>query len=216
MIDLHTHTIFSDGELIPSEIVRRAESIGYRAIALTDHVDYSNYEFVIESLLKVIDVLNTETSLTVLPGVEITHVPPSKIPDLIQKCRDKGARIVVVHGETIVEPVSQGTNMAAILGKADILAHPGFITEEEAQLAANSGVYLEITTRKGHSLTNGHVAMMARKTGALLVINTDSHSPADLVTKSFAMKVGLGAGLSMTEVEEAFKNAERLLKKAGG
>ncbi len=216
MIDLHAHTIFSDGELVPSEIVRRAENIGYRAIALTDHVDYSNYEFVIESVLKVVDILTSETSLTVIPGVEITHVPPSKIPDLIQKCREAGARIVVVHGETIVEPVAPGTNMAAILGKADILAHPGFITEEEAKLAANSGVYLEITTRKGHSLTNGHVALMARKTGASVVINTDSHSPSDLVTKSFAMKVGLGAGLSMKEVEEAFQNSERLLRKAGG
>ncbi len=216
MIDFHTHTIFSDGELVPSEIVRRAENIGYRAIALTDHVDYSNYEFVIESVLKVVDILTSETSLTVIPGVEITHVPPSKIPDLIQKCREAGARIVVVHGETIVEPVAPGTNMAAILGKADILAHPGFITEEEAKLAANSGVYLEITARKGHSLTNGHVALMARKTGASVVINTDSHSPSDLVTKSFAMKVGLGAGLSMKEVEEAFQNSERLLRKAGG
>ncbi|RLD98934.1 MAG: PHP domain-containing protein, partial [Aquificota bacterium] len=25
MVDLHTHTTFSDGELIPSELVRRAQ-----------------------------------------------------------------------------------------------------------------------------------------------------------------------------------------------
>ncbi len=212
MIDLHTHTIFSDGELLPSEIVRRAESMGYRAIALTDHVDYSNYEFVIESILKTIDVLNSETSLTVIPGVEITHVPPSKIPDLIERCRSFNV-LVVVHGETVVEPVAPGTNMAAIMGKADILSHPGFITEEEARLAASRGVLLEITSRRGHSLTNGHVAATARKTGASLVINTDSHSPGDLITKSFAMKVGVGAGLSVSEVEEAFRNAERIVKR---
>ena len=30
MIDLHTHTLFSDGELLPSELVRRAEAVlGY-------------------------------------------------------------------------------------------------------------------------------------------------------------------------------------------
>jgi len=71
MIDLHTHTIFSDGELIPSELVRRAESIGYRAIAITDHVDYSNYRFVLERLYETVDILNENTSLTVIPGVEI-------------------------------------------------------------------------------------------------------------------------------------------------
>ncbi len=42
MIDLHTHSFFSDGELIPSELIRRAEAIGYKAIAITDHVDSSN------------------------------------------------------------------------------------------------------------------------------------------------------------------------------
>jgi histidinol phosphatase-like PHP family hydrolase len=46
MIDLHTHTIFSDGELIPSELVRRAEVKGYTAIGLTDHVDFTNIEHV--------------------------------------------------------------------------------------------------------------------------------------------------------------------------
>ncbi len=39
MIDLHTHTTLSDGELLPAELVRRAEMSGYQAIALTDHVD---------------------------------------------------------------------------------------------------------------------------------------------------------------------------------
>jgi uncharacterized phage-associated protein len=32
MIDLHTHTLFSDGELLPSELVRRAEMTGYEAL----------------------------------------------------------------------------------------------------------------------------------------------------------------------------------------
>ncbi len=213
MIDLHTHTLFSDGELLPSELVRRAEAIGYRAIALTDHVDYSNYKFVLERLWETVEILNENTSLLVIPGVEITHVPPLKIPELIEKCREEGALIVVVHGETIVEPVSPGTNRAAIEGRADILAHPGLITKEEAELAKERGVFLEITTRRGHSITNGHVAKLATEVGAPMVINTDSHSPGDLVTRSFALKVGVGAGLTVAQVEECFANSERIVKR---
>ncbi len=47
MIDLHTHSSFSDGELIPSELVRRAFVLGYTAIAITDHVDYTNIEHIL-------------------------------------------------------------------------------------------------------------------------------------------------------------------------
>ena len=47
MFDLHTHSIFSDGELIPSELVRRAVFNGYDAIAITDHVDFTNVEYVL-------------------------------------------------------------------------------------------------------------------------------------------------------------------------
>lgn len=37
MIDLHTHSTFSDGTLTPTQLVREAERVGLSAIALTDH-----------------------------------------------------------------------------------------------------------------------------------------------------------------------------------
>ncbi len=216
MIDLHTHTIFSDGELIPSELVRRAEVIGYRAIAITDHVDYSNYRFVIEGLLNTADILTESTSVIVIPGVEVTHVPPKLIPDIVQKCRDFGAKIVVMHGETVTEPVAPGTNRAAILSQVDILAHPGLITESDVRLAVENNVCLEITARKGHNITNGHVANLAEKYGAKLVIDTDAHSDTDLISKEFAIKIGLGAGLSRQGVEEAFHNSKEIVNRVSG
>lgn len=35
--DLHTHTVFSDGTLTPTELVEQAEALGLGAVALTDH-----------------------------------------------------------------------------------------------------------------------------------------------------------------------------------
>ncbi len=216
MIDFHTHTFFSDGELAPSELVRRAACKGYRAIGLTDHVDSSNLSHVITNVTQVAKDLNRHQDCKVIPGVEITHAPPSQIGELVKTARALGAVIVIVHGETIVEPVSPGTNMAAIEAGVDILAHPGLISHEEASLAAYKGVRLEITSRGGHSLTNGHVASLARELGVLMAMNTDSHAPRDLIDRGQAIRVLLGAGLDMDHAEKVMRmNYELMLEKLG-
>jgi len=216
MIDLHTHTFFSDGELVPAELVRRASVAGYRALAITDHADRSNTKWLLSKLVGVVDELGTANGMQVLAGVELTHVPPPLIAEGVKLARDNGAELVVVHGETIVEPVMAGTNRAAIEAGADILAHPGLITAEDVRLAAEKGVCLEITTRKGHSLTNGHVAKLAQQYGAKLVIDNDAHAPGDLVSLDLARKIALGAGLTVQQFEQAQQNAAELVTRAKG
>jgi histidinol phosphatase-like PHP family hydrolase len=196
MIDLHSHTFFSDGALVPSEHVRRVEVLGYEAIAITDHADSSNIHILIPNLIKVARDLNLINTTQLIVGVELTHVPPALIAPLAAQSRALGAQLIVVHGETPVEPVLPGTNRAALEADIDLLAHPGFITEEDAALAAKKNILLELSGRKGHSLTNGHVARIAERTGASLAINADAHTPSDFLTSEMAEKVGLGAGLS--------------------
>jgi histidinol phosphatase-like PHP family hydrolase len=149
-------------------------------------------------------------------GVEITHVPPARIGPLAERARELGADVVIVHGETLVEPVPKGTNRAAVEARVDILAHPGLITLDETKMAAEAGVLLEITSRKGHCLTNGHVAKVGREAGARFVIESDAHEPEDLLSRDFAERIGLGAGLSSDEIRAAFKNAEELLERERG
>jgi histidinol phosphatase-like PHP family hydrolase len=213
VIDLHTHTTFSDGELIPAELARRAAKAGYKGLAITDHADPSNMYLIIENLLRFAAETGPYLDLNLVVGVELTHIPPPLIPGLIIEARRAGAMVVVVHGETISEPVLRGTNLAAIEGGADVLAHPGLITGEEASLAAEKGVYLEITTRKGHALTNGHVAAMARASGARLVIDNDAHAPGDLVSQDMRRMVALGAGLTFEEHRQAEQNAQEIMSR---
>jgi putative hydrolase len=149
-----------------------------------------------------------------LPGIELTHIPPETFAALTERARSLGAMVVVAHGETLVEPVHPGTNRAAIMAKVDILAHPGLITNKEVKLAAQNGVCLEITTRKGHSLSNGHVARVAQEAGAKLVIDTDTHEPGDLVTDEHARNVLLGAGLSAGQTDRVFRNSRELANRA--
>lgn len=214
MIDLHTHSLFSDGELIPAELVRRAVARGYRAIAITDHADHSNLEHIVVNILKTVRAIAPYVPITVIPGVEITHVPPQLIADLVKEARVMGARIVVIHGETIVEPVQEGTNRAGIEAGADIIAHPGLITDDDLRLAKDMGVTLEITARKGHSLSNGHVARKAVALSIPLTVNTDAHSPSDLISREFAVDVLRAAGLDEEHVSRALSNAQRLVETA--
>ncbi len=216
MIDLHTHSLFSDGVLVPAELVRRAIVKGYEAIAITDHADGSNLDFIVPRIVLAAEELSGVWPITVIPGIEITHVPPSMIADLVKKARELGAVWIVCHGESPVEPVEPGTNRAGILSGADMLAHPGLITKQDAALAAKKGVYLEITARKGHSLTNGHVAKVATEAGANLVINTDGHEPGDLITLEFAKQVLAGAGLDKKGVAKAIQNSREIVNNLLG
>ena len=200
--DLHTHTVYSDGELIPAELVRRAMVLDHDVIAITDHVDMTNVEWVVSNVVKAVELC--EDYIKVIPGVEITHVPPSKIDKVAKLARKYGAQWIVVHGETVTEPVMPGTNRASVENpEIDILAHPGFITLEEAQLAKDNDVILEITGRMGHNITNGHVVNMARQVGAKMVIDSDTHAPENLMDEKAALTVALGAGLTKDEAEKA-------------
>jgi histidinol phosphatase-like PHP family hydrolase len=210
MIDLHTHSLLSDGVLIPTELIRRAATIGYRYIGLTDHADAALLDFTIPRAIQACRSTAGEWGIVAIPGIELTHLPTREIAPMTRRARRLGACLVVMHGETIVEPVPPGTNRAAIEAGVDILAHPGLIDEETAAAAAAAGVLLEVTTRRGHAYANGHVVGMARRTGALMIINTDSHEPGDLTGRDRATVIGRGAGMTDQEIERAFGNAERL------
>jgi histidinol phosphatase-like PHP family hydrolase len=213
MIDLHTHSIFSDGELIPTELAQRAFAAGYQAIAITDHADFSNFDFIIPRMINVCLRITAKGKILAFPGIEITHVDPADIAELALEARKMGAQVIVVHGETLIEPVPPQTNYAALNASIDILAHPGLITEEETRLAAEKGIYLEITTRKGHSLSNGYVAQMARKFKAQLVLDNDAHAPGDFVDGKMATNIARGAGLSDEEIATMFENSQKLVQR---
>ena len=217
MYDFHTHTFLSDGVLSPIELIRRALVRGYRAIGVTDHVGVGNLEYVIKTLVKDCAQATARWDILAMPGVEITHVPKEDIDMVARTAKELGARLVTVHGETIVEPVEQGTNQAAIRSSAvDILAHPGLVSYDDARLAAEKGVYLEVSARKGHSFTNGHVVKVARAAGAEMVLDSDAHEPGDLLTPELTHRIAMGAGLDDEEAHALLElNPQNLLAKLG-
>ncbi|MBV9849973.1 MAG: histidinol phosphate phosphatase domain-containing protein, partial [Armatimonadetes bacterium] len=153
LYDFHSHSFFSDGELLPMELIRRAVAKGYTALAITDHASASNIDELVEKVTRDCELAWTEWGMRVLPGVELTHCPPRAIARLARQAKRAGAKVVVIHGETLVEPVPPGTNRASVeCPDVDVLGHPGLLTEEEAHLARENNVFLEITSRRGHCL----------------------------------------------------------------
>jgi len=213
MIDLHTHSLLSDGALLPSELVRRAEAKGYEAIAITDHVDFSNIDFIVPRIVKTCKELKKHWKIKAIPGVEITHVPPGSIKKLVKLARKSGARIVVGHGETITEPVEPGTNKAFIEAGVDILAHPGMITEKDVKLAKSKGVHLEVTTRKSHSKPNKRLIKLALKHKALMVLNTDTHTPENLIDDKKRNAFLAKLGVRKEDVRKIVHNSYALAQK---
>jgi len=217
--DFHTHSILSDGSLSPLELISRSLSNSYASIAITDHAGAGYLDRIIREIASDCALARASWPINAIPGVELTYVPPDSIHDVAKRAKEIGAWLVVVHGETIVEPVEKGTNRAALsCPYVDILAHPGLITKEEAQLAASNGIYLEISARKGHSLSNGHVARLARETGAKLLLNSDAHDPGDILNLSLARRILMGAGLGEAQCNEIMvantqSLVEALLKK---
>ena len=63
-VDLHLHSIYSDGNLSPSALVERAKDVGLCAISLTDHDNVSGIQ---EALL-----CGRRLGIEVIPGVELS------------------------------------------------------------------------------------------------------------------------------------------------
>ena len=215
LYDFHTHTSLSDGTLSPIELIRRAIVNNYNTIALTDHAATGLLKRIIEDTAEVCALARSHWNILAIPGIELTHVPVQAIAETAKRAKESGAWIVVVHGETLIEPVEKGTNLAALHSPhVDILAHPGLLSLEEAQLAATNGVFLEISARKGHCLTNGHIASLAQQVGAKLLLNSDTHNEQDLLTTSLANAIIHGAGLDGDACHQVLNiNPQALIEK---
>jgi putative hydrolase len=209
--DFHTHSTLSDGDLSPVELVRRAKVLGYVGMAITDHAGVGSLERFAYELAADCRLARELWEIDVYPGVELTHIPAQSVDECARKARESGAAIVVVHGETVVEPVEPGTNLAAIGSPyVDVLGHPGLITREEATLAAERGVFLELSARRTHCVANGHVARLAKEVGAKLILDSDQHD-LDFLTTERQRYVALGAGLAEEDLEDVLVNNPREL-----
>ena len=66
MIELHTHTTYSDGILTPQQLVERAANAGVKALAITDHDTLTGWDEAIAAA--------AAYDMEIVPGVELSTV----------------------------------------------------------------------------------------------------------------------------------------------
>lgn len=69
LLDLHSHSTFSDGTLSPKQLIRKAKNLGIKMFAITDHDTIKGQKEAIEFAKKV--------DLKYIPGVEINAEFPT-------------------------------------------------------------------------------------------------------------------------------------------
>jgi putative hydrolase len=217
LIDLHSHSVLSDGTLPIEEMVAAADRHGYEAYAVTDHArgDDPHYLDIVSEVRRQVDQLRAETPMRLFAGVELTDFEPAEIAGAAESVRRFGAQVVVVHGECPTLEVPAGTDTAAVrCDEVDILAHPGLISERDADEATVRGIYLEISARQGHCWSNGHVYQTARKAGAFLLVDADAHEEAGLLSVPKVTALIRGAGASELSLNQIVNQmAPRLIAK---
>lgn len=211
MLDVHVHV--GEGGLLPAEAMRMGRLHGYRAMVLLCRVDTSNLSLLLPWLLQMCQHYTLYAGVEAFAGVEIVQVPPPLIFEVVAEARAMGAGFVGVHGETPADSVELGTNLAAIQSGADVLLHPGIITLEDAQLAAENGVALEITSAPGHCLANAHVAAMAEMGGGALLFGGNVKKSSDFVSQQLYDATLSGALLSSSMRNNLMATSNGLLQR---
>lgn len=90
MLDLHTHSTASDGQLTPTELVRRAKCVGLTGIGLTDHDTLAG--------LAEAQRVATTLGLKMMPGVEISAEWRDKDVHILGYfVEDRGPLVEIMH-----------------------------------------------------------------------------------------------------------------------
>lgn len=195
--DLHSHTFASDGTTDIGGMAQAAMSRGYSYLAITDHGGgrWPMDEAAISAQRAEIDALNTRHrgKFHLLHGVEVNVRSDGRL-DLPDELLDRFDLVIAsVHDGRHQEPPALTERMISAIRHPSvrILGHPSsrrigrrppneFDAQAVFRAAAEESVALEVNATPDRlDLSDDHV-MLARKVGALLAIDTDSHGPGHL------------------------------------
>jgi len=187
MIDLHTHTTFSDGSQTPTQVVEEAAALGLAAVAITDHDTVDGLEEALEA--------GERLGIEVVPGVEINLEHDRVTMDMLgyflagmptDELQEELAELRVYRTERNARMVERLAELGMPLDPADLEAaaengavgrpHIGEAMMRRGYVSSISEAF-ELYLRRGapawvdrRRLALGHALKLLRGSGALPVL----------------------------------------------
>jgi DNA polymerase (family X) len=218
--DLHAHTHATDGKASIEEMVRAAQLLGWKYLAITDHsrrVSMANGLDPPRLLAqwREIDALNRKLgkSFTVLKGIEcdILEKGGMDLPDEVLARADWVLASIHYGQRQPREQIMQRLLQALEHPHVSAIAHPtgrlinqraSYEIDTDALFAAakTHGKLLELNANPARLDLDDVLCAAAKNHGIPIVINTDAHSPGGLTTMRYGILQARRAGLTKADV----------------
>lgn len=210
MIDLHCHSIYSDGALSPQELINKALANDLRCVSITDHDTMAAYPE-LEAAVK-------STSLTLIKGIELStrwkkhelHVLGYQINDM-----DVMNQLIAIQAQCRIERAQhignalQGIGVHNAYDKACYIAgHTRAARPHFAQVLVNEGLAKNMQAAFKQFLARGRVAFISTQWVSL-------NDAVEQIAASGGQAViahPLKYGLTRSKLHELIK----VFKEAGG
>lgn len=229
--DLHAHSGYSDGVASVGEMARAAQLLGYRYFAITDHGGgrwplAANIGRQAEEVAELNESLGGR--MKVLHGIEMSIRADGEfaLPD--EALAGFDLVIASIHDALGQDSATMTRRILRALQhpEVNVLGHPtarrigtrdpiSFDLETVFEAAAAHGVALEINAAPDRlDLADEHIRL-ARKSGCVFAINTDSHRPENLRRMRFGVATAQRGWVTRDEVINSWSLPElrRFLRK---
>ncbi|CAB49744.1 PHP domain-containing protein [Pyrococcus abyssi] len=210
MMDLHTHTIYSDGIGMVRDNVAWAEKRGLKIVGISDHIHYfTPSKF--SAYINEIRIAKEESDIVVLAGIEANILENG--PDITDEFRKRLDYVIAsVHewfGRDGAHMYIEYVKRAIMDDNVDIIGHfgnsfpwIGYPTEEEIrevlELAEAYGKAFEISSR--YKVPDLEFIKECIRRGIKLSLATDAHRPEDVGKISWSLKMFEKAGGSKEDL----------------
>ena len=231
--DLHCHSTYSDGAASISQMAAAAKNLGYEFFAVTDHskavtvANGLNENRLLEQLDEIDKIRLKNPGIYILKGIEVDILADGSLDfsdDILSKL---DFVVAAVHSRFSMNSAEMTKRIISAIENPNVncLAHPTgrLIGERVAyeidmakiiSAAKENNVALEINSSPHRLDMNENFAFQAREAGALICVNTDSHSADGLLAMRYGINVARRAWCEEDNILNAW-SLEKLKKWLG-
>lgn len=204
MMDLHTHTRFSDGVGDIRDNIAEAERKGLNIVGISDHIHFFT-PHLLNSYISLIEQAKKESEITVLTGIEANILPDGvDITDDFRKKLDYVIASVHLYFEPgrydeylkLIKLAIQDENVDIIGHFGNVFPYIGHPSMEEykeiIELAEEHGKAFEISSR--YRVPDLDFIKLCIRKGVKLTFASDAHRPKDVGSISWSLKAFKKAG----------------------